>query len=233
MDTNFNMPCPLSRTFAVTKNDFVATQPQALRQQAFVQCFTWSIEHMAALHGEARNPFRAARAFAHRMERKNFLHSDLIDCQRVEIGERPLCTSQCSTCDIDRIAYQLERRFSGNSKPTRIFWPSTEFARRFGTWTGSDCYPCPHKVSHDLIVTSVWLGLLKAAPEVACNAWTSERLLMASAATSARRGPMPDAAICDEGKVHIAIEIGGNYPASWLRHHIERFEQAGWDWEIW
>lgn len=205
---------------------------QQLRQLALVQCFGWSIEHFAELHSEARNPRRAARAFASRMELGRLLKSELIDCQRVQIGDQPLCSST-NLRDVDEVAYQLEQRFSGASKPTRIYWPSAEFAKRFGTWTGADRYPCPHKASHDLIVTSVWLRLLRADPKAALTAWVSERYLAAFSECSSNGGSMPDAAICDQDNVIIAIEIGGNYPASWLRHHITRFEQAGWEWQVW
>ncbi len=200
--------------------------------QAQVQSFAWTENTFAEFFGGATQPRRAARAWAARLERQGMLHSSLIDCQEIAIGDKPLCASWMRDCDMDRVAYALERRFRGSSRPIRVFWPSEEFAKRHGSWTGAENYPCPHKASHDLLITRVWLELLKTRPRTALTCWTSERALVWSRKIDSRRGPTPDALITAGERV-TAIEIGGAYPAAWLRHHIERFESQSWAWEIW
>jgi len=197
-----------------------------------VQSFAWTTNLMASFFAGSGNPKRAAAAFAARYERQGLLRSALIDCQCVDAGDEPLCASWMEEQNVDRVAYALERRFAAKSKPTRIFWPSENFAAMHGSWTGAASYPCPHKVSHDLIVTSVWLRLLCRSPKVALEQWISEREYGWLMDLALRNGPRPDAQIVD-GDLVTAIEIGGNYPAAWLRHHIGRFEAQGWAWEIW
>ena len=204
-----------------------------LRMRAFVQCFAWTTGLLANLFSESANPSRAADAFANRLVRKGQLKSQVFEVQEVAINERPLCCSglECEP-DYDALAYSLERRFSGSSKPTRVFWPSLQFSRRYGRWTGADSYSCSHKLSHDVLITAVWLHFLKNSPAVALDHWVPERWLQSERRRGVWLGPIPDALIKD-GEQLTAIEIGGNYPATWIRHHVERFQAAGWAWQLW
>lgn len=205
----------------------------ALRMRALAQTFAWTDLLLARLLKDGPNPRRAAVGFAQRLQRKGLLQSEVYELQSVVVGEQPLWSStneQKPNCDA--LAYALERRFSGASKPTRVYWPSQEFGKRFGTWTGADSYSCPHKLSHDVLITAVWLNYLEHSPEIALRQWLPERWLQWVHRRGEWQGPIPDALISD-GSRTTAIEIGGNYSAVWIRHHIQRFESAGWDWQLW
>lgn len=172
-------------------------------------------------------------SFLARKVQKGLLNCGTLDAIAAEIGAGPLATSSGhQRPDCEQLAYQLELRFSKASKPTRVYWPSLEFAREYGSWTGSEDYACPHKVSHDLLISQVWLRLLAKNREQAVHNWIPERQLQFESRHSAGHGPIPDALIIG-GDKPLAIEIGGNYPASWIAHHVSRFEAAGWDWQIW
>jgi len=216
-----------------TTQSCIGLVSSALRMQAFTQTFAWTNPLLAELFSDTVNPSRAARAFAQRLLRKRLLRSGTFELQSACIGEQPLWSSAIERKpDCDALAYALERRFSGASKPTRVYWPSREFAKRYGTWTGAESYSCPHKLSHDVLITAVWLRLWKQNPDTAISRWVSERRLQYEARCGDRRGPIPDALVTDGNSV-TAIEIGGNYPAAWIRHHINRFEAAGWAWQLW
>lgn len=187
---------------------------------------------MTQLMAPAAVSYRATRMRAERLIQQGLLCTAVLDCQQITLGDEPLMRSTDERFDVHRAAYQLEQRFAGASRPVRIYWPSRMFAGRYGSWTGSDQYPCPQKISHDLIVTEVWLKYLRLQPTLALFHWQSERFLVSNAGSMGEVISIPDAAIC-VGDCFKAIEIGGNYPASWIQHHIDRFQQAGWDWEIW
>jgi hypothetical protein len=195
-------------------------------------CFPWTAWQMSQLINAGAPGVRAARMRAERLVQKGLLCTAVLDSQQITLDDEPLMRSTDERFDVHRAAYQLEQRFAGASRPVRIYWPSRMFAGRYGSWTGSDRYPCPHKISHDLIVTDVWLKYLRFQPTLALLHWQSERFLISTAASMEKVISLPDAAIC-VGDCFKAIEIGGNYPASWIQHHIDRFQQSGWAWEIW
>jgi len=204
-----------------------------LRTRAFAQCFAWTDEYLQSLFRRAANPRRAAAAYASRKIADGLLHCGQFDVQQIVVGSEPLAASGSEpAADADRLAYLLEKRFSGASKSTRVYWPSPRFGRFYGSWVGADSYPSPHKLSHDLLVTSVWLRMLEHSPRLALNDWTPERWLQREHRQGRWKQPIPDALVANGGRV-TAIEIGGNYPAAWIRHHIQRFEAAGWAWQLW
>ena len=204
-----------------------------LRMLAFLQSFAWTNCLLAELFPGTANPSRAAASFAQRLLRRGLLKCGIFDVQAAVIGKQSLWSStNPQPPNIDALAYALEQRFAGASKPTRVYWPSNEFGKRYGTWAGAESYPCQHKLSHDVLTTAVWLHFLKHSPAAALVQWVPERWLQSASRRGDWRGPIPDALIQD-GKCTTAIEIGGNYPAAWIRHHIERFEAAGWAWQLW
>lgn len=200
---------------------------------AFRQSLAWTATLLAELFPDARNSVRAAKAFADRLVRSGLLNNSIMDVIPARIGDRPLATSfDSQRSDFYRLAYQLELRFSKPSVPTRVYWASQKFAERYGSWAGCQSYPCPQKISHDLLVSQAWLKYLKADPHMASELWVPERRLQSEVRCGDRTGSIPDALIVG-GTRPLAVEIGGHYPASWLQHHIERFESAGWAWELW
>lgn len=205
----------------------------SIRNVAFQQSSVWTAELFAALLGSASDPVRAARQQLRRLADDGLLCWGDFDVVPCRLGSDPLWTSECSSLpDFDALAYALEQRFEPPCRRTRVYWPSVAFGKRFGSWTGFDRYPCPHKVSHDVLISAVWLRYWQVSPATATQRWMSERRLQWLARTNSQTGPIPDALIIGSERPK-AIEIGGNYPASWLRHHVERFEKCGWDWEIW
>lgn len=197
--TLWNERLALPQEMSLTANDESGRLrlQRTLLQTGLTLNLAWTRRLLTHFFPQSANPESAAAAFARRYEDCGLLHSALIDCQEATIGNGPLCASWMEQYDVDGVAYALEQRFSGESKPTRIYWPSETFARRFGSWTGAACYPCPHKVSHDLLVTEVWLRFLKTRPQVALTAWTSERELQWTRNGQASRGPTPDALITE------------------------------------
>lgn len=204
-----------------------------LRRRAFVQCFPWTDSLLAGLFRETAHPIKAAAAFARRQVEQGWLETGVFELQPVCLEAQPLWSSalpQAPNCAA--LAYRLERRFLPASKPTRIYWPGLRFAKQYGSWTGARTYPCPQKLSHDVLITAVWLQLLEQSPAVAVQQWVPERYLQWLHRRGEWLGPIPDALLVN-GQHLTAIEVGGKYSSAWLRHHIERFDAAGWAWQLW
>jgi hypothetical protein len=219
--------------FRRTASDAPVVKGDALRRRALVQCFTWTDSLWAAFFRETTHPVRSAAAFAGRQVEQGWLETGVFELQEVRLEEQPLWTSSKTQApDCDALAYRLERRFSPASKPTRIYWPGLRFAKQYGTWTGAHTYPCPHKLSHDVLITAVWLKLLELSPVAAVQQWVPERYLQWLHRRGEWLGPIPDGLLVD-GQQLTAIEVGGKYSAAWIRHHLERFTAAGWNWQLW
>ena len=199
---------------------------------AFVQSFIW-IAALLAVYFRNRS-MRAAEAWMNSWERAGFFHSAVLDVCMVEPPAGPLHVQRVGDAEpnYNRLAYQLECRWNIPARRRRVYWPSMEFARFYGHWTGSDTLLAPHKVSHDLLCSSVWLAYLHRHPGVALKCWTSERCLQYRQRCGDASGPIPDALLkTRHGKT--AIEIGGRYPADWIRHHCKRCIAAGYSWILW
>ena len=201
-----------------------------LRIQAFQQSFPWTAERYAKLFPDCAQPVRAARQALRRLCETGLLCCGEFDVAECSIGEKPLWSSESGTApDYDALAYTLELRFSQGSKRARVYWPSAEFAKRYGSWSGRDTYPSPHKISHDLLVTDVWVHLWRTSLSLDGDCyWMSERRVQWMLNKENTKGPIPDGLIVGGPRLK-AIEIGGNYPAAWLRHHVEQFTEYGWD----
>ena len=109
--------------------------------------------------------------------------------------------------------------------------PARAFLSLFG-YGARDIAPNPHKISHDVLLAQVWLNHVARDAQRVAREWRTESGLQALAERDRRSVPIPDAALVGPATT-VAIEIGGNYSARWLGHHIERFEAVGWEWELW
>ncbi len=200
---------------------------------ALTQSHLWTPPLLSPWFSTTRDPHRAAEAFLKRQVARGLMATIVADAVLVELPDQPLATSLDSRLDADALAYRLNQRWMQPANPIRVYWPTTAFARMFGSWTGTDSATCFHKIGHDLLVTAVTLFYLRTLPaESFGQAWTSEPKLQFDAKSGRWAGPLPDALKCDEHGM-TAVEIGGHYPADWIRHHVRRFERAGWSWEIW
>lgn len=197
----------------------------------------WCAEQMGMLFSGAKAPKRAAEAWASREEQAGWLCSELLDVCLPPAPEAPLATLQAGRCsiDFDRLEYRLRQRWAIESRWTRVYWPSRAFARRFGSWSGTDSLSCPHKIGHDLLCTWVWLRYLAISETVATECWISEWQWM----QQARRGEsIPDAVIMLPDEV-VLVEVCGNYSAKLLRRRWERISRQmpqrfeNWTWELW
>ena len=211
----------------------VLTQENDFRIAAFRNSFAWPAERFAELLHYCSDPVRAARQYLRRQCELGMLCCGEFDVVPCDVGDGPLWSSDEATPpNYDALAYALEKRFSRASRSTRVYWPSSEFAKRYGSWTGCDHYPSPHKISHDVLISSVWLRYLRRDANIATSCWISERRLQWMARKERTTGPIPDALIVGGNKPR-ATEIAGNYGAAWLQHHIDGFTASGWISEIW
>jgi hypothetical protein len=193
----------------------------------------WSSAGLSRFFGHCRDPRSAAIRYARRRVRSGELLSARLDAVAIPPVSGPLATSrETPNPDCERLSYFSLQRLSSPARPTTVFWPSSQFARTRGRWTGSDSLPNPLQISHSLLCTAVWLHLLTETPDFALDAWTSERELQFQARRDARGGPIPDALIERDGET-IAIEVLGKYPASWIEHHVAQFETHFDGWELW
>ena len=195
----------------------------------------WTPEQLG-VYFPGLSPARAAEAWMGRRERAGLFHSADVDACLIGPPKTPLCMQRRGQQEpnFERLAYQLEKRWEQPARRLRVFWPSMEFARFFGHWTGSDNLSAPQKVSHDLLCSSVWLSYLHRFPGVALKCWTSERCLQYRSRQKGRNrsGPVPDALLrTRQGQT--AVEIGGRYTAAMLRHHCQRCIAAGYSWILW
>ena len=180
------------------------------------------------------DPLRAAAAWADRQVEAGLLGDRAGGCDPNAAVERPLHVQFHGERepDFDRLAYRLEQRWSTAPKPVWVYWPSVAFGRLHGIWAGASELDSPHKVSHDLLCSAVWRHYWETAPDQAVGRWVPERKLWHTARRDGRRGPIPDALLTSDRRP-MAIEVGGSYPADWLRHHARRFALAGWNWVLW
>lgn len=206
----------------------------ANREQAFVQSPRWDARLFQGLFPGCRAPLRAAQAWLQRREREQLLCSAVVDASLIAIPQQPLYEHRLGDPlpDFDALAYALELRWAVAPQPTRIYWPSGHFARRHGSWAGSDQLASPHKAGHDLLCSAVWLKYFAEDPVAALECWVPERRIEQIRGQTGCPGPVPDALLHTPAGP-VAIEIGGHYPARWLRHHAARFERARWSWILW
>lgn len=201
---------------------------------AFQQSFVWTANQLSLLFTVCGNPRRSAEAWLRRWERAGYFASSSLDAVSIDFPREPIHCQRLGEPDpdFDALEYRLRIRWNKPAKRTRVFWPTPTFARAYGmAWLGSDELDSPHKVSHDLLCSSVWLSFIASRPDLATDAWTSERELQYRTRRGQRSGPIPDAIVDDTDL--LAIEIGGSYPANYLRRHAERFADAGLAWELW
>lgn len=200
---------------------------------ALGQSRLWTALLLLPWFSSARNPLRSAEAFLKRQVARGLLATLVADAVLTELPKQPLASSLDSDFNADALAYRLSQRWSQAPSRIRVYWPTSAFARLFGSWTGTDSAPCLHKIGHDLLVTAVTLSYLRTlSAEAFLQTWTTEQKLQFDAKAGRWTGPLPDALKSDEQRI-TAVEIGGYYPADWIRHHVRRFERAGWCWEIW
>ena len=202
---------------------------------AFQASFVWSAELLGRLF-HIRNPTRAATAWLTNYERQRYFSSMSLEVSIIGPPDKTIfsCEPGEPLPDKHKLAYQLERRWTdAPPKRTRIYWPTTQFAECYGgRWLGSRNAPATHKVSHDLLVSAVWLRYFAMSPDVATEAWIPERELEYLHRSGERKGPIPDALI-QANERPIAVEIGGQYPANCLLSKLKQCVAAGYRWELW
>jgi|GEM_PF-5675389 len=195
---------------------------------AFQASFLWAAELFEQLFPSVR----AATAWLRRYERQGYFASARLQVSLIEAPSEPIYVYDGGSFPNEhKLAYQLERRWKNAVvKRLRVFWPTTQFATSYSKpWAGTHRLPAIHKASHDLLLSSIWLGQLEHAPDVALNAWTSERELEYRHRRGEHTGPIPDALVNGRD----AIEVGGQYPAKFIRKKIEQCIRAGYRWQLW
>lgn len=224
--------CTQLREFAVSHHPLCFTATDRLRA---MECtFLWDLQLFSVLFTSHFNPLASARASARRLVESGEWCTSNFQSQPVNIPVEPLLTqADPHRVSLEQLSYFGIQRLSSPSRATRAFWPSDSFARKHGSWTGSDRLPNVCQIAHGLLCTATWLRLVELYPTEALNSWTSERALQHRARRDGtRRMPIPDGLIELDGKP-TAIEVVGQYSAAQLKRHVERFETQGWEWELW
>jgi hypothetical protein len=219
--------------FTETQNSPAIDLGPGLLDAAFERVPDWTALLLGPFFRQSRKPCVSATAYARRRVRSGELLSARLDAVPIPHVSGPLATSrETPNPNFERLSYFALQRLSSPARPTTVYWPSSQFARTHGSWTGSDALPNPLQISHSLLCTAVWLHLLTETPDIALDAWTSERQLQFHARREGRGGPIPDALVERDAKT-IAIEILGKYPANWIEHHVDQFETHFDAWELW
>jgi len=222
-----------SLLFAETQNSPAIDFGPGLLDAAFERVPVWTVPFLRPFFGQSPKPRVSATAYARRRVRSGELLSARLDASSIPPISAPLATSRDrSRPDFERLSYFALQRLASPARRTTVYWPSARFAREHGSWTGSDSLPNPLQISHSLLCTAVWLGVLLQSPQIALDAWTSERELQFQARRDGNGGPLPDALVERDGET-IAIEVLGKYPASWIEHHVVQFESHFDGWEMW
>jgi len=224
------------RSFCISDaSSFAAAHlPTELIEPAFERALIWTAELLSTFFGHCRNPILAATSYARRRVRRGDLHSARLDLPPLQRITGPLAKSRDNQSpDYEKLSYFALKRLLKPSKPTTVYWPSASFARAHGAWTGTDKLPNPAQMAHAALCTATWLYLLCSDRRVALNCWTSEQELQFLRRRDGGSGPIPDGLIRRNGTT-TAIEVLGAYPADWISHHVERFEQPsrGWEWAL-
>ena len=217
-----------------------AADTSATPTDAFCSSAIWTGAQIAYFFRHCRDPRRSAAAWLTRRVKDGLLKTVVVDTYRVPQLSRPLHIHRPGwpKPDFHKLAYELELRWSVNSIPTRVYFPSRVFGRVHGTWTGCNLVPEPNKAAHNLLVSSVWLIYLKQNPDLALYHWTADRRLQFEHRRGRHSGPIPDGLIRTERRT-TAIEVGGRYPEATIRRHAERVGRArsetgrAWHWVLW
>lgn len=106
-----------------------------------------------------------------------------------------------------QLAYQLEKRFSGESIPATVYYATRHAANRMGGRGGS--LKRTHQLTHDLICTDVYLQLETHAPQQAAD-WINEDLYARFMAPGEKLG---DALLVNDDGAYRMVEILGRYNA--------------------
>ena len=202
---------------------------------AFQASFLWTPEVLARIF-PCKNPNRAAEAWLTNYERQGYFNSTAIDAKLTDLPVEPIYRHSPGDPlpEAHKLAYRLEQRWrNAVQKRLRVFWPTPQFAACYGgCWLGSRSLPAQHKVSHDLLVSAVWVRYFEIEPTEVLSAWVPERELEYNHRSGKRSGPIPDALI-DQNGVKTAIEIGGRYPANFVLYKLQQSISAGYSWELW
>ena len=202
---------------------------------AFLASARWTPAQIGrGFFAHCKNPTRAAIAHLVREERRGLYASRIVDSCPVPTVAEPLYFGPPNRQpdDYGHLSYVAEQRRMVASIPQRIFWATSIFAGLYGTWAGHDELVRPELVSHDLLLSDVWLRYLERDARTATENWKSEQQLQWEHRNGVRLPSIPDALITKPHRT-TAIEVLGRYPASWIAHHCKRFRKANWHIAIW
>ena len=125
------------------------------------------------------------------------------------------------------VSYRLRNRWNCPLELVTIYTASDKAAR---ICAGAGGYPShPLHITHDLHLSSIYIGLLQRNP-VEAKAWVSERAL-----APLRRGhKLPDAEVQDAaGRTVKVIEFGGSYPPERVLKVHQDCERRQVPYELW
>lgn len=171
----------------------------------------------AAYYHDTKQPQRNARRLLDRLANEGLLQKQplvarvLPDLLEPTWSWRPGGSLPCA----NRLCYQLEKRFSGESIPTTVYYATRSAATRFGGRGGR--LKRTHQISHDLLCTSVYLHLEANAFQLAAD-WLNEDLYAGHAGAGQKLG---DALLMRKGQPYRMIEVLGRYTA---RHLTQLFD---------
>ena len=178
--------------------------------------------------GDAARPLQVARTAISRLERAGLVETFTAMVHPELTLEAPILDWRPGDPlpNFDRIAWQLNSRWSKPPVRTKIVYATRKAKRLRGGYCGGR-KPRAKEITHDIHVARVFFGLRQKQPDLA-NHWISEDQLRAEG----REGDIPDAVIRPLEGAEIIVEFGGSYGARKLRSIHQNYAQHG-RYQIW
>lgn len=165
-----------------------------------------------AVHGGMHSSSAIRRALR-QTEGEGLLGSGTTAVKLVTLGDEPLHRfhpehETPGREEAERLSYRLVKRWNdAPAESTQVWFAGKRSIALFGGATKADVVP--GSVSHDVLVTELYIRLLTTNPELA-STWVGED---ASPIPAKRGRKVPDAILhASTGEPVIAQEIGGMYP---------------------
>lgn len=163
---------------------------------------------------DARQPGVLARKRLRHLTEARLIREEVLPAHPMLPLTEPMLSWRPEDADPDfgAVAYRLQRRWSGEYAPTRVYLADRLAGLRFGS-AARGRIQHPDQTTHDLHVSALYLKLLSERPELAAS-WVGEDEF-----AKEREGEkLPDAVLKDEtGEVFFVIEFGGRYDAERFR----------------
>lgn len=181
----------------------------------------WTAQLVAKLcYSHCKNPVRAAEAKLKRVVSDGDASSDALFAIDPPKAAELL---HVDTLGIDaelasgHLAWIGEKYYQQQAQAVQVWWPTKNFAKRYGSWTGCEYPKVKHcrDMNHALLCSATWAGLLKRDGDRALNDWKSEKRVEHDFQKQRREGAVPDGLLGN-----CAIETLGRYPEIKIRDKV-------------